>query len=77
MGPSGQPTWVLSHRQAIGDRARATREHANLSQLRLGEIVGVDHKRIHRIAYGVSDPTLGLLPKSARAVDVPLANLVR
>ncbi|MFJ5094043.1 helix-turn-helix domain-containing protein [Streptomyces sp. NPDC088557] len=75
--PSDQPTWVLSRRQAIGDRVRAAREHSNLSQFRLGEILGVDHKTIHRIEYGVSDPSPGLLLQITRAADVPLANLVR
>ncbi|MER8234565.1 helix-turn-helix transcriptional regulator [Streptomyces sp. NPDC094049] len=74
---SDQPAWVLRRRQAIGVRVRAAREHSNLSQLRLAEAVGVDHKTIHRIEYGVSDPGLGLLLQIARAVDVPLADLVR
>ncbi|MFF3843476.1 helix-turn-helix transcriptional regulator [Streptomyces sp. NPDC001930] len=75
--PSDQPAWALRRRQAIGTRIRIAREHANLSQVRLGEIVGVDHKTIHRIEHGVSDPSLGLLLQIARAVGVPLAELVR
>ncbi|MER7908329.1 helix-turn-helix transcriptional regulator [Streptomyces sp. NPDC096068] len=75
--PSEQPAWVLSRRQAIGTRVRVAREHANLTQLRLGEIVGVDHRTIHRIEYGTSDPRLGLLIRIARALDVPLSDLVR
>ncbi|MFB7589398.1 helix-turn-helix transcriptional regulator [Streptomyces sp. NPDC056169] len=75
--PSDQPTWVLSRRQTIGARVRAAREHANLSQLQLGDLVGADHKTIHRIEYGASDPSLGLLLQIARAVGLPLAELVR
>ncbi|MER6515180.1 helix-turn-helix transcriptional regulator, partial [Nonomuraea sp. NPDC001636] len=75
--PSDQPDWELRRLQAIGTRIRIAREHANLSQVRLGEIVGVDHKTIHRIEHGVSDPSLGLLLQIARAVGVPLAELVR
>ncbi|MFB8083671.1 helix-turn-helix transcriptional regulator [Streptomyces sp. NPDC056013] len=75
--PSDQPAWVLSRRELIGARIRDARAQANLSQLELGTRVGVDHKTIHRIEYGVSDPGLGLLLQIARAVDVPLAELVR
>ncbi len=75
--PSEQPAWVLSRRQAIGSRIRAARERANLSQLRLANLVGVDHKTIHRIEYGISDPSLGLLLQIAQALDVPLGDLVQ
>ncbi|MFC8267832.1 helix-turn-helix transcriptional regulator [Streptomyces cinereoruber] len=75
--PSEQPAWVLSRRQTIGGRIRAAREHANLSQLQLASLVGVDHKTIHRIEYGISDPGLGLLLQIAHAVGVPLSELVQ
>ncbi|MDV5145950.1 helix-turn-helix transcriptional regulator [Streptomyces sp. SBC-4] len=61
----------------IGTRIRVAREHLNLSQVRLGELVGADHKTVHRIEHGTSDPGLGLLLQIAYAVDVPLAELVR
>lgn len=48
-----------------------------MSQLRLADLVGVDHKTIHRIEYGISDPGLGLLLQIAHAVRVPLGDLVR
>ncbi|MFE0651323.1 helix-turn-helix domain-containing protein [Streptomyces sp. NPDC059534] len=75
--PTEQPAWVLTRRQAIGARIRAAREHANLSQLALADRCGVDHKTVHRIEYGQSDPGLGLLIQIAHAVGVPLAELVR
>ncbi|MFG3349479.1 helix-turn-helix domain-containing protein [Streptomyces sp. NPDC048018] len=75
--PSEQPPWVHHRRQAIGARIRAAREHANLTQERLGELVGVDHKTIHRIEHGTSDPRLGLLLQIARAVGVAPGDLVR
>lgn len=75
--PAEQPAWVLRRRQVIGARIRAARENANLSQVQLGERVGADHKTIHRIEYGTSDPGLGLLLQIAIAVSVPLAELVR
>ncbi|MFE5628492.1 helix-turn-helix transcriptional regulator [Streptomyces sp. NPDC056543] len=75
--PTEQPAWVLTRREMIGARIREARLHANLSQLELGNRVGVDHKTIHRIEYGTSDPGLGLLIQIAHAIDTPLADLVR
>ncbi|MFG2837013.1 helix-turn-helix domain-containing protein [Streptomyces zaomyceticus] len=68
---------MLSRRQVIGQRIRTARENANLSQLQLSTLVGVDHKTIHRVEYGISDPSLGLLLQIARAVGVPLGDLVQ
>ncbi len=75
--PTDQPAWVLSRRQAVGARIRSAREHANLSQLQLGNLVGADHKTIHRIEHGTSDPKLGLLIQIAHEVKTDLADLVR
>ncbi|GGX01766.1 helix-turn-helix transcriptional regulator [Streptomyces chryseus] len=71
------PEWVLTHRGVVGRRIRQARIDADLSQVALAELVGIDHKTVHRIEYGVSDPRLGLLAQLARALRVPLADLVR
>ncbi|MBT2395352.1 helix-turn-helix domain-containing protein [Streptomyces sp. ISL-100] len=71
------PAWVLAQRRTVGDRIRAARLDAQLSQVKLGELVGVDHKTIHRIEHGTSDPSLGVLLLIADAIGVPLADLVR
>ncbi|MEU9865470.1 helix-turn-helix transcriptional regulator [Streptomyces sp. NPDC047971] len=75
--PADQPAWVLTRREMIGARIRDARLHANLSQIELGTRVGVDHKTIHRIEYGTSDPGLGLLLQLAHALGVPLHDLVK
>ncbi|MFF8408959.1 helix-turn-helix domain-containing protein [Streptomyces omiyaensis] len=75
--PTEQPAWILARRHAIGARLRAAREHAGLSQLALADRCGIDHKTVHRIEYGTSDPSLGLLLQIAHALDVPLADLVQ
>ncbi|MEU5920881.1 helix-turn-helix transcriptional regulator [Streptomyces sp. NPDC047141] len=75
--PSDQPAWVLARREHIGARIRDARVHADLSQLALAELCGVDHKTIHRVEYGTADPGLGLLLQIAQAVKVSLAELVR
>lgn len=71
------PGWVPARRQVIGERIRAARRAARLSQMRLGELAGVDHRTIHRIEYGTSDPSLSTLLLIADAIGVPLADLVR
>ncbi|MFC8277173.1 helix-turn-helix transcriptional regulator [Streptomyces sp. NPDC057271] len=75
--PSDQPAWVLTRRELVGARIREARVKANLSQAELGNRVGADHKTIHRVEYGQSDPSLGLLLQIAHAVGAPLAELVR
>ncbi|MEU3401372.1 helix-turn-helix domain-containing protein [Streptomyces filamentosus] len=75
--PSGHSAWVLAQRRAVGARIQAAREHAHLSQFALAERCDVDHKAIHRIEYGTSDLSLGLLLRLARVLGVPLADLVQ
>ncbi|AUH38891.1 helix-turn-helix transcriptional regulator [Streptomyces sp. CMB-StM0423] len=58
---------TLTYRQAVGARIRELRVESNLTQWQLGELVGADHKTIHRIEYGRSDPPLSLLVRIARA----------
>jgi transcriptional regulator with XRE-family HTH domain len=70
------PDWVLACRQAIGDRIRAARLRANLSQVALGERVGRDHKTIHRYEYGTSVASVDDLILIADACGIPLAQLV-
>lgn len=72
-----QPEWVVTQRRTVGDRIRAARLGANLSQMRLAAMLGVDHRTIHRIEHGTSDPSLSLLLMLSDAVEVPLADLVR
>ncbi|MEU6168109.1 helix-turn-helix transcriptional regulator [Streptomyces tanashiensis] len=75
--PTDQPAWVLARRELIGAHIRDARVHADLSQLALADLCGVDHKTIHRIEYGTSDPSLSLLLRIAQALDMPLADLVQ
>ncbi|MFF6781466.1 helix-turn-helix domain-containing protein [Streptomyces sp. NPDC012510] len=71
------PDWVHARRREIGERLRAAREDANLTQLQLGERIGRDHRTIHRWEYASRIPTLEDLLLIADALDVPLAELVR
>ncbi|MEU7658708.1 helix-turn-helix domain-containing protein [Streptomyces lincolnensis] len=71
------PAWVLTRRRQIGERIRAARERADLTQIELGQRIGRDHRTIHRWEYAYRVPTLEDLLLLADAADVPLAELVR
>lgn len=71
------PDWVPHRRREIGERIRAARRVAGLSQIQLGEKVGRDNKTIHRYETAISIPHLVDLLLIADALDVPLADLVR
>jgi transcriptional regulator with XRE-family HTH domain len=71
------PDWVHARRREIGARVRDARLNANLTQLQLGELIGRDHRTIHRWEYALRIPDLEDLLLIADALDVPLAELVR
>lgn len=70
------PDWVAARRREIGERIRAARLHAGLSQMQLGERIGRDHRTIHRWEYATSAPDLTDLLLLADAVGMSLADLV-
>jgi transcriptional regulator with XRE-family HTH domain len=71
------PDWVPARRRQIGERLRAARIEAGLTQLQLGHLVGRDHRTIHRWEYATRAPNLEDLLLLADALNVPLADLVR
>jgi transcriptional regulator with XRE-family HTH domain len=71
------PDWVLQQRRAIGDRVRAERTRQKLTQERLAEQVGLDRKTVNRIEQGTHATLIDHLALIARALDVPLTELVR
>jgi transcriptional regulator with XRE-family HTH domain len=71
------PDWVHARRREIGARIRDARLNANLTQVQLGELIGRDHRTIHRWEYAFRIPDLEDLLLIADALDVPLAELVR
>jgi transcriptional regulator with XRE-family HTH domain len=77
--PSAPPPddWVLDQRRAIGDRIRAARLHANLTQERLAERAGIDRQAVNRIEQGHASPLVDNLLRIAYALGVPLADLVQ
>jgi transcriptional regulator with XRE-family HTH domain len=71
------PERVLARRRAIGVQIREAREHAELTQERLGERADLDRVTVVRIETGVASPTLDTLLLIADALGVPLSLLVR
>lgn len=71
------PDWIIRRRQAIGNRVRATREYANLSQEQLGHRTGITRLTIQRIESGATDARIGWLLRIAADLGVPLTDLLR
>lgn len=71
------PDWVVTRRQAVGERIRAARLRANLTQQQVGERTGIDRATYNRIEQGHASPILDSLILIADAIGVPLADLVR
>lgn len=71
------PDWVPARRREIGARIRAARTHAGLTQLQLGNLIGRDHRTIHRWEYAERIPDLSDLLLMADALGVPLEELVK
>ncbi|WP_309029170.1 helix-turn-helix domain-containing protein [Streptomyces alfalfae] len=76
MPPAPPSPRVLAARRAVGERIRAARLHANLTQEILGERAGLDRQAINRIEQGHASPLLDTLVRIADALDVPLRDLV-
>ncbi|MFF9894995.1 helix-turn-helix domain-containing protein [Streptomyces longispororuber] len=77
MPPARSSDSVLARRRAVGERIRAARLHANLTQERVALEAGLDRPSVVRIERGQQTPTLDTLFRIADAIGVPLADLVR
>jgi transcriptional regulator with XRE-family HTH domain len=67
---------VLDYRQAVGSRIRARREQQNRVQWWVCEATGINRTTYQEIEAGTTDARLSWLVLIARALDVPLAQLV-
>ncbi|MFD6421012.1 helix-turn-helix domain-containing protein [Streptomyces sp. NPDC060198] len=68
---------VLARRRAVGDRIRAARLHAGLTQEAVSLRAGIGLDSYNRIEKGHASPRLDNLIRIADAIGVPLAELVR
>ncbi len=57
--------------RAIGQRVRAAREDAGLTQRQLAEILGVSHQKVHALESGLTHAQVGELVEVAEALKVP------
>ena len=73
---SPPPEWVLQRRKAVGERIRAARIRASLTQERVALDAEIDRPSVVRIEQGQQSPTLDTLIRLADAIGVPLADLV-
>ena len=74
---SPPPDWVLQRRRQVGERIRAARIDANLTQERVALAAEVDRPSVVRIEQGQQSPTLDTIIRLADAIGVPLSELVR
>ena len=68
---------VIARRRAIGERIRAVRLHANLTQEQVSLRSGIGLASYNRIEQGHASPMLDSLIRIADAIGVPLSDLVR
>lgn len=60
----------------VGENARSLRERANLTQERVAELAELHANYYGRLERGEENPTLEVLVKIARALGVPVEELV-
>ncbi len=70
------PDWVLTRRWQIGERIRQERLRADLTQVRLGELIGRDHRTVHRWETAQRIPNLVDLLLLAHAFGIEVSDLV-
>lgn len=62
--------------ERFGERLREWRHHRHMSQEVLGQKVGADGPRIHRLEKGSENPTLDTLDRLAEALDIDVGQLL-
>lgn len=63
--------------ERFGDKLREWRQRRKLSQQALGEKIGADGPRIHRLEKGTENPTLDTLDRLAAALAIDVGELLR
>lgn len=75
--PPDDDDWIQDRLRIIGDHIRAERLRQNLTQERLYLAAGISRWTLQEIEAGRSNPSTKTLLRLARALEVPLAHLVR
>lgn len=63
--------------KAFGRHLRTVREAHSLSLKELGDLANVDKSTLYRIEVGIASPNLDLLISVARALRLPLHDLMK
>lgn len=71
------PDWVHEQRRALGHRIAVRRQALELSQDDLADRIGMERRSVQRYEAGRRDPAYGDLLLIARALEMPLSDLVR
>ncbi len=71
------PRVLLTERKQMGQRLRTCREAAGLTQVQLGQRLGVSFQMIQKYEAGRSQLGLAHLSKLAEALGVPIAFLLQ
>ena len=75
--PPGDDEWLLHERRRIGRRISATREDRNLTQEKVYLSVPINRAYYQEIEAGQANPSLTMLLRIARAIGVPISDLLR
>lgn len=70
------PDWLLQQRAEVGDRVRIARTRRGLSQEQLAHLSDVGRHTVNRVELAAHSPTLDVILRLARALDVPPADLM-
>lgn len=70
------PPWIAEARIALGNRLRAARIDADLTQDELAELAGVHRTTVQDTEGGKTDPKFSLLLRLARALRLPARDLM-
>jgi transcriptional regulator with XRE-family HTH domain len=68
--------WLQQERRRIGDRIRVVRMHRNLTQERVFLAVPMTRSFYQEVEAGRANPSLETLLRIARAIGVPIGDLL-
>lgn len=68
---------MKSESQKLGENLKRIRTAKNISQGKISRILKTDKSFISNIENGKTNPTLATIAKLAKALDVPIAELMK
>ena len=60
----------------MGRRLQKLRKERDMSRAQLADLAGISREYVRRLEAGDFDPTVGMLQKLAKALGVPLTDLL-